>query len=247
MKGGFPVIREIKKKMVILNNRVPFQAEVKTYLKELELMDWIYMHLRLSGSGLSKENIDTIIHGGYVLDAKIEEHLLIDRLKELRSYLYRLTDMEADLSFTMIGDMHRIITGGNGETHFRKSHPVLLEYKYNPVMPSEIPSAMGELLAFAKKEDEFPDYILKAVKVHNKLIEIYPFKEGNEYLARAAMYYILIRKGYPLAAIQMSEQEYNDSVIAYLKKGDCGTLYKALMRAVYNRLELMIQLTSQSR
>ena len=238
------MIREIKKRMVVLNNRKPFKSETKNYLRDLELSEWIFMNLRLSGSRLSKENIDTVLEGGYLLHASIEEHLVIERLQNLYRYVYRQLDMKADLSVEMLNRMHWILNGNEKESDYRKNNPVLLEYGYNPVTPDEIPKAMADMIFFSGREHTPSELFLKAAQIHNRIIEIYPYKTGNECLARAAMYYLLAAEGYPMAAISMSEQEYNNGIITYLKKGESGILCQALTEAVYRRLELMIQITA---
>ena len=51
------MLREIRKKMVILRNRSPFRQDVKDHLEALEHREWIHMFLRLSGSRLTEEEI----------------------------------------------------------------------------------------------------------------------------------------------------------------------------------------------
>jgi len=244
------MLREIRKKMVILHNRVPFRPEVKTYLEELEAKEWIYMNLRLSGSSLSRENIDTILGGGYILEASIEEHLMIKRLQELRNYIYRLTDMGAELSLQILKDMHGILTGEGSREDYRKGSPLLLEYGVTPMMAADIPAAMEELAAYAAGRvsgsggmEEAGAVFSRAARIHNRLLEIYPFRDYNAELARAAMYYCLVSGGCPLAALDLSEQDYNFRVIRYLDGGSSLELEQDLLKAVLNRLELMIQLT----
>ena len=91
------MMREIRKKMVILRNRSPFPQEVKAYLNDLEYREWISMNMRLSGSSLSMEQIDTILRGGCIMEATVSDHLMLDRLEELRQFIYRLTDLGAPL------------------------------------------------------------------------------------------------------------------------------------------------------
>ncbi len=237
------MIRDIKKKLIILNNRGPLRPEVRSFLNDLELKEWIYMNLRLSGSNLTTDSIDTILGGGYVLDARLDEHLLIDRLRQLRQYLYRMSDMDGDISKVMLGDINRIINGEDGQKDFRRSNSLIMEYQYTPISPSEIIDAIEDFLSFAKDDDLYTDHIKKAVKLHMRIIEIFPYSEGNEYIARSLMYYWLLRKGYPIAALDMGEQAYNDSIIEYLKTGSGELLYSTLLKAIHAKLSLMMQLT----
>ena len=249
------MIREIRKKMVILHNRMPFKEGVRTHLRDLEAREWVYMNLRLSGSSLSRENIDTILDGGWILAASIEEHVLIERLGQLRSYMYRQADMGADLSLRILSEMHRIITGNEEEfsEEYRKGSPLLLEYGVTPMLAADIPAAMKQVAEYAAGKSDGngaaqdqgeSEIFLKAARIHNRILEIWPYREGSQILARAAMYYCLAQKGYPLAALELTEQEYNRQVISYLKGGSSQSLAEVLVRAVYHRLELMIQLTA---
>lgn len=51
------MLREIKKKMVILQNRTPFNREVKEYFAGIEEEDWIYNNMKAEGSSLSKGQV----------------------------------------------------------------------------------------------------------------------------------------------------------------------------------------------
>ncbi|MGN0714303.1 MAG: Fic family protein [Anaerovoracaceae bacterium] len=202
------------------------------------------MNLRLSGSSLRPEDIDTVLQGGCILSAPIEEHLMITRLEELRQYIYRLSDMEADLSLQMIRDMHTILSGSTAKD-FRKGNPVLLEYGASPLLPGEIPGEMAGLVNFARKREEGENLFLKAARLHNRCMEIYPYSEKTPELARAILYYTLVRNGLPMAALELSEEEYNQEIAAYLAGGGSQPLADHLMHAVRNRLELMVQLTGR--
>lgn len=241
------MIREMRKKMVILHNRRPFKDSVRAHLQDLELREWVYMNLRFSGSSLSRENIDTILNGGWILEATVEEHLMIERLVQLLRYILRQTDMGANLNLRILGEIHSIITEGQPEIQeeYRKGSPVLLEYGTTPMLPADIPAAMKQVADYAAADAEGEgEVFLKAARIHNRILEIWPYREGNEILARAAMYWCLARKGYPLAALNMTEQDYNRQVSTYLKGGSSRDLAEALVGAVHSRLELMIQLTA---
>lgn len=242
------MMREIRKKMVILRNRSPFPQEVKAYLYDLEYREWISMNMRLSGSSLSMEQIDTILRGGCIMEATVSAHLMLDRLEELRQFIYRLTDLGAPLSETIVRDMHAILVGKNEREDYRKSTPVLREYDCMAMTADLIPDAMVQLMRFAGQGTDSAAGSLynpleRAVLVHNRLLEIYPFREENEMVARAAMYYMVAEAGLPMAAVKLDAEEYRQDFLRYRSKTSDLCLAKHLAQAVVDRLELMIQLT----
>lgn len=235
------MIREIRKKLIVLSNRSPFPAAVKEYIDHLEKLDWIYMNLRLDGSPLSREEVEKILGGEMVINGRIMDHVLVERLGELRRELYDLMQRGLDISPELIRNI--AAKAGADSREFRKTTPQLVEYDYTPVLPAEIPGTMSEFLAFAGHRDEFENPFEKAAGLHNRLLAIYPFKEGNQIAARALMEYYLLREGFPMAYLDMSESEYNGAFCDYCRSGSSKSLADLLTKAVLDRLELMIQLT----
>lgn len=239
------ITREIRKKMVILGNRSPFAQETKKYIDHLERVDWIYMNLNLDGSPLTRENVESILAGEMVLTGRIMDHVLIEKLDILRSEIYERESNRQSIAAGLAADFACILTGGHiSDEVFRKSTPTLQVYSYTPPLSSDIIESLCEFLAEAVIEKDFDDYFLKAAHIHNGFLKIYPFRENNEIVARALMEYYLVKRGYPMVPLTMSETEYNSAFVEYLKTGDSSPLAQHLMKAVHDRLELMIQLTA---
>ena len=237
------MLREIRKKMVILHNRSPFRQEVKDRLAQLECREWVHMYLRLSGSSLTGEEIDTILQGGFVLHAAVEDCLLIDRVQQLREYIYRLTDMGASLSGQILKDMHAILSGGSRED-FRRGGIMMERYGiYSQLIGTDIPEAVSQVVSFAGRRTEGENPLEKAAAIHNRILEIYPFLDRNEMLAVAAMYYVTAQAGYPLAAVELTGEEYTQQFLHYIKTGECRLLAEAVGTAVLKRMDFMMQLT----
>ena len=238
------MLREIRKKMVILRNRIPFPQQVKDHLNEVEYREWIHGNLRLSGTSLTEEQIDAILNEEVILQAAVEDYLRIERLGELRSYIYRLTDMGAVLSTQIIRDMHAILTGRKQE-EFRRGGIMMESYgRYNPLIGTDIPEAMTDVVRYAVRKEDGENPFEKAAKVHHRMIEIYPFQDENETLALAVLYYILAEAGFPMAMISLTAEEYRHMVKSCLDGGSSAPLARLLESAVLHRFEVMMELTA---
>ena len=235
------MIREIRKKLLVLSNRSPFPQTVKDYIDHLEKLDWIYMNLKLDGSPLTRDECEKILIGEPVMNGSIMDHVMVQKLDELRSQLYDLSDRGIDVGPELI----RIIAAeaGGESSEFRKSTPQIVEYGYTPVLPSEIPSAIKRFAVYSNETDEFENPFEKAAGIHNRYLAIYPYKDGNQITARALMEYYLLLKGLPMAYIGDSEMEYNSMFAEFCRTGESKPLAEHLEKAVLDRLELMIQLT----
>lgn len=219
------MIRDIRKKLVILTNRAPFKEETKKYIDHLERVDWLVMNMRLDGSTLNRSDIEAVLEGEQVLKGRIMDHMLLAELEDMRLQIYG----EKKLEFV--------------SKEWRKNTPVIDEYGYMPPLPVEIPKLFNELGDFISKREAIEDPFVKAAEIHNRFIAMYPFKEHNQIAARGLMEYYLVGEGYPMVFLDVAEEEYNGWIESYLKGGSSKALAEYMTKATLDRLELFIQLT----
>lgn len=236
------MFREIKKRIVILENRKPYAKEIVNYIEEFNMVDWIHSSLRLDGSGISRESVSKILKGELVIDATLDEHIMVEHIKNAIRLANNMSDMKNDLNIRCLFQFYEALADPE-RAQYRRSNPVLRAFNYNPPHPNDVEEQMNLLINWYNTDrcDENP--ILKAVILHNKIIEIYPFENMSELVARMAMNYTLIRNGYPAVGIQMRETDYNDAIAAYIKNEEIQPLYSSTERSIYNKLEVMLQIT----
>jgi len=238
------MLREINKKQIILENRKPYKSGVAEYIQEINMIDWITSSLRLTGSTLSRNDIQKILKGEFIANASLAAHADIERYRDLINTVSDMLAMSYTFSKDMVNIFQKKLTGKNSVT-YRKDNPVLVSLGYNPPHPADIEEQIDLLMNWFYTEDKENDIIRKAATLHHRIIEIYPFDVYSEDVARASMYYYLMEKGYPAFELSYSEQEYNTAIIEYLKKGDAGPFCSGIERSLYNKMELLIRLTAE--
>lgn len=242
------MIREIRKKMLILSNRAPFDEDIRAYIRDIEKNEWLYNNMRLEGSALTKEQLAVISKGEFVLSVPVEEHLLADRLLKSLERLWNFVDMKRDLDLSILDEINAIICGRKEKMAYRKRNGVVPELDYIPPIPAEIPGRMnnfGAMLAKASYADGGHDECFEyAARIHNEIIRIFPFGLKDKLTARAAAAFYLMTKGYPAISPSMREEEYNKMAAEYLQNGDCKPYARVLKEEVLRRMELMIRLTA---
>ncbi len=236
--------REIKKKKIILEYRKPFTKEVASLLFELDQADWIYSSIRLDGNILPRSKIERILKGDFVIDVSVSHHAAVSNHQQTIRMLCDMAEMDVYLSKNILMKMYDCLIKPPC-LDFRKSNPVLHMLSYNPPHFKEIEEQIDLLFYWFYKDNYSLNPIERAALVHNKLIEIYPFESGSEAVARAAAQYILLQAGFPIILWNISEQEYYDAVSLYLKSEDITPIYEVLERGTYNKLLIMLQLTSE--
>jgi Fic family protein len=236
--------REIKKKKLILNNRKPYRKEVARFIHELNTIDLIHSSIRLDGNNLSRNNVERIVKGEFVIEASVSDHAVISNYSDTIKLLYDMNEMDVYLNEKYLFKIYSALTKPD-IVEYRKSNPVLRMIGYNPPHFKEIEEQMEILFNWLYKDLYLINPIEKAAYLHNKLIEIYPFETASEAVARMAAQYLLISKGYPPILWNISEQEYFDAISLYIKTEDVQPIYDVLERGIYNKLEIMMQLTAE--
>ena len=185
--------------------------------REKARIEWVLMNMRLSGSSMNEETTSQIAGGQYVLNATLEEHLLVAGLTEILPLFEALLGMGEELCVDTLRKFYKVFSDGKPAV-YRKTTPVLFHLSYNPVLPQEIEE---ELSALFRRLYRHPvgNALERAVFVHNELIRIYPFDDCNELVARAAMEYELLYQGKFMCPLTLTESEYNSALAEYMKKG----------------------------
>jgi len=237
------MFRELKQKLIILENRKPYSSQTGEYIRELNMLDWIHSSLRLDGSLLARPETEKILKGSFIENASLNDHILIERYGDLVKSAENKLAMSYNLNKDMISSFNKILTGG--DSSYRRENPILVSLSYNPPHPSEIEEQMDILMNWFYSSDMEMNPVRKAACLHLRIIEIYPFEEFSEATARAAMYYYLMENGFPPFEIRMKEQEYNMAVTEYLKRENAELFCLEAERSLLSKMEILIQLTDR--
>ncbi|QHI71324.1 Fic family protein [Aminipila terrae] len=238
--------QDILKKSLILDSRKPYSIGIRKQIKEMDLCELLYTSLHLDGSIIKKEQIKPILAGKVVAEATLNDHMAIENYINTLSVMENFIDLKSDISLKIMEDLHNVSCGVT-ETLWRKSNPVLYTLDYNPPHWQDVKEKIEEFIKWTYRADEELEgnKLLKAAYLHNKIIEIYPFEYNCESTARLIMYYSLLRDGYPVFELRLSETEYNTSILEYLKHRKIEPFYKAVERGIYNKLDVLLQITEE--
>lgn len=253
--------RELNKKRIILERRRPFDSNVVEFMEELDMTDVIYTSAKLEGSLLTREIITEMMKGSFFPNVSLADHTKVQRYTEVVTELYSMAQMKMGISQSVISHIfERVI--GVPQAELRDENPVIYEWDYNPPHPKKITTKLAMLVNWIDRDGEVyesmnpmettdlqeepSNFVLRAAYIHNRMLEIFPFKEGNAEIARFVMYYYLIGKGYPVFEIIMSDREYNEAIATYLNSGNIGPLYNGLMKSLTAKMDLLMTLTARN-
>ena len=217
-----------------LRVRAPGGTTNFDHSQDLELT---YTSNAIEGNTLTAVETTMIIEQGITVGGKpLKDHLeAIDHFEAIR-YVRDLARQKMPLTEMDVRNLHRLvvlrsnpnIAGGYAD----QGRYVLTENgRHSFPSPAEVPALMG---AFSGWLGAAPDTPETAFAAHRRLVEIYPFNDGNGRTARLLMNLLLIRGGYPAVSVRPEDRP---AYIAALQQAQAGQGNEAFDQLLYDRLD----------
>jgi len=208
-------------------------------------IEYTYDSNRIEGNTLTLRETDLIIHKGLTIGGKpLREHLEAINHYEAVELIRDLAQKKAPFSTSTLLTLHALILRSIDKINAGKyrSVPVMISgSQHTPPQPWQINKLMEDYFIFYQAEQERQHPIQLAAELHERLVTIHPFIDGNGRTARLVMNLILLQKGYPIAIIQ-GDSESRLAYYAALEKCNLEN-----DKTEFHRLIAQIVIDSQQR
>lgn len=179
-------------------------------LREYFDIQYTFESNRIEGNTLSLRETDLIVNKGLTIGGKsMQEHLEAVNHAEAIDYVMDLVLAKIDLNKRNILDIHRLILKGIDSENagvYRKV-PVRISGSSNELpQPHRLDSMMFDYFQFYQSYCKKLHPVILAAEMHERLVSIHPFIDGNGRTARLVMNLILLRHGYTRANIKGSPE-----------------------------------------
>lgn len=234
--------RKIKINRILLEKRKPYSPEVSSMINDLNISEWVYSLLKIQGSHLSMHQVRDLLSGNISMGLTLEDHSYVHQIKELINLAEKKVSWayfpDEKLAFVFFE-----ILSTNPNPNYRKTNPILLELTYNPPHYQDISEQMALLFHWLKNDRSEINPIKKACLLNNKFMEIYPFPYYNEAVALSLLFYLLLLEGFCPFELPLKDNVYNQMLSAYFNKEDIGDFYEMILKSLFYKLEVLMQLT----
>lgn len=220
----------------LLNN----DSLLKSAVREVNKMDMVRASLIARNPKYASIDIEGILNGNLQRDVPVKDYVFIENFCNLIRVAFSCLEMGNYLDKHFLISGYRILTEDeNG--YFRKSNPVLYAFNHVPAHALDIEEKLDDALRRVYSRQAGNNVILKAMYIHNKLIDIYPFQEYSVELAVFAMNYYLMENGLTPVCLTISRDDYQTLVGECLKGNRQEEFYNMLCGCVYDKMEGTIQ------
>lgn len=193
------------------------EAALKKIQDALDI-EYTYESNRIEGNTLTLQETSLVVNEGVTISGKsMREHLEAINHTEAIGYIKDIARQDIEISERTIKEIHALILHGIDRENAGKYRmvPVMISGSaHMPPQPYLIEKQMEEfMLRFRQMEKEKVHPVLIAAYLHDELVRIHPFIDGNGRTSRLLMNLYLLRHGYVIITLKGS----NDDKIRYYK------------------------------
>ena len=194
----------------------PLPEEALKKIQDALDIEYTYESNRIEGNTLTLQETALVVNEGVTISGKsMREHLEAINHTEAISYIKDIAKQDIEISERTIKEIHALILHGidRGNAGRYRTVPVMISGSTHMLpQPYLIEKQMEDfILRFKQMEKEKVHPVLIAAYLHDELVRIHPFIDGNGRTSRLLMNLYLLRNGYVIITLKGS----NDAKVSY--------------------------------
>lgn len=175
--------------------------QIKAYFK----ISFTYTSNAIEGNSLSLNETKIIIEDGITIGGKaVKDHLEVIGNSNAYDLLFDIANRNILISEDIILELHKILYSNidaKNAGKYRKCNVLITGSEYELPKHQEIPDLMKDFAANIKDNSEKMYPVEFAAWLHERLVSIHPFIDGNGRTARLLMNLALLNAGYNIITI----------------------------------------------
>lgn len=194
----------------------PLPGEALKKIQNALDIEYTYESNRIEGNTLTLQETALVVNEGVTISGKsMREHLEAINHAEAISYIKDIAKQDIEISERTVKEIHALILHGIDRENAGKYRtvPVMISGStHMPPQPYLIEKQMEDfILRYKQMETEKVHPVLIAAYLHDELVRIHPFIDGNGRTSRLLMNLYLLRHGYVIITLKGS----NDAKVSY--------------------------------
>ncbi len=169
-------------------------------------IEYTYESNRIEGNTLTLQETSLVVNEGLTISGKtMREHLEAVNHAEAVDFVIELANNKEDLNKRTLLDLHALIlkTIDRDNAGRFRSVPVRISgSEHEPPQPFMLEKLMEEYIIHYRHQLGVMHPVILAAEMHERLVSIHPFIDGNGRTSRLVMNLILLRNGYTIANLK---------------------------------------------
>lgn len=175
-------------------------------MNEYFRLNYTYESNRIEGNTLTLQETHLVINEGLTIGGKsMREHLEVVNHSEAIEYISEIVQNKVDFTERVIKQIHYLILKGIDRENagvYRSIGVRISGSSHLPPEPFLLNRMMEEVFEYYQKNKNLLHPIILAAEMHEQIVRIHPFIDGNGRTTRLIMNLILLQNGFPIANIK---------------------------------------------
>lgn len=202
-----PTLENLLKEIDILKTKLDTYRQFDSYriTQALEL-EYTFESNRIEGNTMTLRETDMVINEGLTISGKsMREHLEAINHHEAIGFIKDLMQRNISLNERDLLSIHNLILRGiipEDAGRYRKVQVMIKGSSHMPPQPYMVAKDMEDYFIWYETNKNKLHPVILAAEMHERLVTIHPFIDGNGRTSRLVMNLILLQKGYIIANIK---------------------------------------------
>lgn len=201
------ILQEVDALKAELSTLRPLPPEALKKIEDALEMEYTYESNRIEGNTLTLQETALVVNEGITISGKsMREHLEAINHAQAVDFIKDIARQEIEVSERTIKEIHAIVLHGiNRENAGRyRTVPVMITGStHMPPQPYLIEKQMEDfILRFQQMETDGIHPVIIAAYLHDELVRIHPFVDGNGRTCRLLMNLYLLQHGYTIVTLK---------------------------------------------
>lgn len=250
---------EIRSQLLKLDEKRLFWKKIhtknkihETKIEEYFSLSYTHESNKIEGNTLTLHETMMVIKEGITISGKtMNEHLEAINHSEAIEFIKDVYLRKAPFTESVLLQIHALILRGIDRMNagrYRNVNVRILGSAHVPSEPYLVPKLIEDYFHFYQKNVKSLHPVILAAELHERLVTIHPFIDGNGRTARLVMNLILIMNGYPLAILkgeQSARRSYFDALQRVQSEGYPGPFYLLIIDRLIATIDESIDLLTQ--
>lgn len=169
-------------------------------------LEYTFESNRIEGNTLTLRETDLVINEGLTISGKsMREHLEAINHQEAIGYIKHLMEKNTTINEQEVLSIHNLILRGinpKDAGRYRRVQVMIKGSSFMPPQPFLVTKEMEDFFIWFETNKNALHPIVLAAELHERLVTIHPFIDGNGRTSRLVMNLILLQNGYIIANIK---------------------------------------------
>ena len=208
---------------------------LKSAVQDVGRVDMIRASMIVRNSRHRDIDIQSILDGELPKEVPVKDFVFIENFCNLIRIAMSSLEMGNVVDKYLLLSAYRTLSE-DPEGYFRKNNPVIYSLNHVPPHSFEIDEQLEDMFRRVYSKDSADNVTLKAMFIHNKVMDIFPFPAYNGEIALFAMNYYLMENGLVPISIDMDQYDWFELITDVLKGKRQEEMYNFLTKAVYEKM-----------